>query len=159
MKSVPLTFFCLTLFVSSVAAQQLNVQPGIPSELRGVTRIHVAADTESARNGIVEIIKRSLPQLTVTEKTEDAEVWLVFRTDRRNFPKSYPASGLSKATGATTYEEFETVATGQVIKPITQDSARRLLEFKDVSSSVTVDHLSKGFANAFIKSYRKANQN
>ena len=159
MRNIALTSLCLILFAISVAAQQSNVQPGSPGELRGVSKIHVAADTESARNRILEMIKRSLPQLTVTEKAEDAEVWLVFRTARRNFPKSYPASGLSKATGATTYEEYETVATGQVIKPITQDSARRLLEFKDVTSSVTVDYLSQGFANAFIKSYKKANQN
>ena len=159
MRRIALTFFCLIVFAISVAAQQPNVQPGMPGELKGVTRIHVAADTESARKGIVEVIKRSLPQLTVTEKAEDAEVWLVFRTDRRNFPKSNPTSGLVQATGAPTYEEFETVASGQVIKPITKDRARRLIDFKDVSSSVMVDNLSKGFANAFVKSYKKANQN
>jgi len=159
MRNIALTFFCLILFAISVAAQQPNVQPGMPGELRGVSRIHVAADTESARNAIVKVIQRSLPQLTVTEKAEDAEVWLVFRTDRRNFPKSIPSSELVRTTGAQTDEDFETVATGQVIKPITRDSASRLIEFKDVSSSVMVDYLSKGFAEAFIKSYKKANQN
>lgn len=159
MAKMTLTFFCLAWLAISVAAQQPKVLPGTPSELKGITRIHVAADTESARKTIVEVIKRNLPQLTVTEKAEDAEVWLVFRAERRNFPKTNPTSGLVPARGAPTYEEFETVGSGQVIKPITRDSARRLIEFKDVSSSAMVDNLSKGFANAFIKGYKKANEN
>ncbi|HXM34098.1 MAG TPA: hypothetical protein VN920_02845 [Pyrinomonadaceae bacterium] len=158
MAKTAVNFFCLALFVISIAAQQPKVIPGTPSELKGVTRIHVAADTESARNSIVEVIKRGLPQLTVTDKAEDAQAWLVFRSDRRNFPKSNPTSGLVQATGNPTYEEFETVGTGQVIKPITRDTARRLIEFKDVSGSVMADNLSRGFANAFIKSYKKANE-
>src|ERR1700730_9378579 len=158
MARIAFSFFCLALFSISVVAQQQKVQPATPSELKGVTRIHVAADTERARNSIVEAIKRSLPQLTITDKAEGAEAWLVFRTGRRNFPRTNPTSGLVHTTAATTYEDFETVATGQVIKPITRDSVRRLIEFKDVSASVTSDNLSKEFANAFIKSYKKANE-
>jgi len=159
MRKISLTVFCLAFFAIAVAAQQPSVQPGSSSELKGMTRIHVAADTEAARKSIVEVIKRGLPQLTVTDKAQDAQVWLVFRADRRNFPKSNPTSGLISVAAPPTSEEFETVATGQVIKPITKERALRLIDFKDVSSSVMVDTLSREFANAFIKGYKKANQN
>ena len=151
------TFSCLCLFAFAVAAQKPAVEPGLPRELKGIVKIHVAADTESARKNIIAAIKHSLPALVITDNTQEADVWLVFRTDRRNFPKALPASGLISSTTAPTAEEYEVVGSGEVLKPVTKDTVRRLVTFKDVSGSTTADNLSKEFAGAFIKSYRKAN--
>ena len=161
MLRIALTVFGLTLFAISVAAQKPTIQAGSANELKGVTRIHVAANTESARYGIVEEIGRSLPGVTVVENAEDAEVWLVFKIDRRSFSKSRPGSGLgnSRTEVAEPFEEYETVATGEVIKPVARDTVRRLIEYKDASTTVVAERLSKAFATAFIKSYKKANQN
>jgi hypothetical protein len=160
MPKMVFTFFCLVLLAISGAAQQPKVQPGSPNELKGVTRIHVAADIESGRNSIVEAIRRSLPQLTVTEKAEDAQVWLVFRSARCDFPKTDPASGvMSSMNRGLTRLEYECVVKGEVIKPIAKETARRLIEFKDTTASVSDDSGSKGFASTFIGAYKKANQN
>jgi hypothetical protein len=56
--------------------------------------------------------------------------------------------------------EYEMVANGSIIKPVSKDSARRLFEFKDTAPTTTPfpgPVLSTKFAKAFIKTYRKAN--
>jgi hypothetical protein len=159
MPKIALTVFCLTLFAIGVAAQKPTIQPGSATELKGVTRIHVAANSNSARFSIVDEITRSLPGVTIIENAEDAEVWLVFKTDRRSFSKSTPGSGLGAVrTEVAPVEEYETVATGEVIKPVAKDKVRRLIEYKDASTAVVAERFSKAFAAAFIKSYKKANQ-
>ncbi|MCU1264005.1 MAG: hypothetical protein JWM21_323 [Acidobacteria bacterium] len=160
MPKMVFTFFCLVFLAISVGAQQPKVQPGNPNELKGVTRIYVAADIESGRTSVVAAIRRSLPQLTVTEKAEDAQVWLVFRSSRCDFPKTDPASGvMSSLNRGLTRLEYECVAKGEVIKPIAKETARRLIEFKDTTSSVRDDSGTKGFAGTFIRAYKKANRN
>ena len=159
MRNTTLICFCLLLFAINAIAQKRVVEPGSPDELKGVNRIHVAANSEAARKAIIETIKHSLPQLTIADKAEDAEAWLVFRIDQRSFPKAKPSSALVPTTGAQTYEEYESVATGQVIKPITKDTFHRLIDFKDSSPSLMLDSLSKKFASAFVKAYKKTNSN
>lgn len=158
MPKIIIILFCQLLFAISVAAQQPKLQPGSASELKGVTRIHVAADTESARKNIVESIRRSLPQLTVTDKADEAEVWLVFRTNRRAFPRTNSESGLATTRSMdATSAEYELVVSGQVIKPISKESALLVIEFKDATTLVFDDSFSKRFARTFIKSYKRAN--
>jgi hypothetical protein len=157
MKNTTLICFCLLFYVIPAIAQKRVVEPGSPDELKGVTKIHVAADSETARKAIIETIKHSLPQLTIADKAEDAQAWLVFRIDRRSFPKAQPASGLASTAILQTNEEYESIATGQVIKPITKETFHRLIDFKDSTSSLMLDNLSKEFASAFVKAYKKTN--
>ena len=159
MRNTTLVCCCLLLYVITAIAQKPTVEPGSPAELKGINRIHVAADSEAARKTIIETIKHSLPQLTVADKAEDADAWLVFRSDRRSFPKTQPLSGLSSTAVLQTHEEYESVATGQVIKPITKETAHRLIDFKDNTSSLMLDFLSKEFAGEFVKAYKKSNTN
>ena len=156
-----LMFCCIALTPIVAASQQPALDPGQPNELRGVTRIHVNATTNSARNNIIKLIRKSLPHLTVTNDMGEAEVWLVFSSNRRSFSKGNPSDGLTSSATSTSSEAFEIVAAGSVIKPVSKERARRLLDFKDTSETTTAAHdetLSAEFARAFIKAFRKANQ-
>ena len=144
----------------SFPSKQPVVEPGHAEELKGVTRIHVSAASNDARNNIIGEIKKRLPQLTITERSEEAEVWLLFSIIQRSFPKADPTSTLA-ANSSGTSVEYEMVASGAVLKPVTQERARRLIEFKE-STETTISFpeqaLSTKFARAFIKTYRKVNQ-
>lgn len=157
MKIVP-GLFLLALAAASVAAQQPAIEPGNPEELRGVSTIHVAANSKSARAGIVREINRRLPQLKIASRPEEAEVWLVYTEDRRSFSKADPTSELSGGgSGSQSFEEHEVVASGSVFKPFSKDRTRRLLEFSDAVTSVLESRLSRNFARSFIQAYKHAN--
>jgi hypothetical protein len=159
MKTV-LVFCCIAFAAITAVSQQPAVDRGQPEELKGVTRIYVSAGSNSARNNIVKQIKRKLPQLTVTNSAGEAEVWLVFSSDRRSFSKGNPGSGLAASAASSSTESYEVVGTGAVIKPITKSSAHRLIDFKDTTDTTTSASellLSTEFAKAFVKAYRKAN--
>jgi hypothetical protein len=57
------------------------------------------------------------------------------------------------------FGEYESVAAGQVIKPMTKEMFHRLVDFKNSSASLTLDNASKEFASAVVKAYQKANTN
>jgi hypothetical protein len=143
----------------SFPSQHPVVEPGRPQELKGVTRIHVSAASNDARNNIIGEIRKRLPQLTITERSEEAEVWLLFSIAQRSFPKADPTSGLGSNSSGTSIE-YELVASGAIIKPVTSETARRLMEFQE-STETTMSFpekaLSTKFAKAFVKTYRKAN--
>ena len=156
-----LTICCIALTSAISVSQQPAIEPGQPAELRGVGRIHINAGTDSARNNIIRLITKNLPQLTITNTAEEAEVWLVFSSDQRSFSRGNPSDGLTASATSTSSEAFEIVATGSVIKPVSKDRARRLLAFKDTSATSVAARdlgLSSEFAKAFIKAFRKANQ-
>jgi hypothetical protein len=151
--------FLVALLALTAAAQQQVVEPGQPQELKGLTRIYVSASDSAARNNIVAEIKKRLPQLTITERSEDAEVWLLFSSEKRNSPKTDPTMGIDSRTSGTSVT-YEIIGSGSVIKPVSKKSARRLIEFRettDTTFSFSGQVLSTKFARAFIKSYRKAN--
>lgn len=152
-------FFFLALMATCVASQQPTIEPWSQHELRGVATIHVAANSKSARANIVREINKRLPQLKITSRPEEAQVWLVFTANRRSFSKGNPTSGLN-ATGvdSRSSEEYEVVATGAVLKPYAKDRTWRLLEFNDAATSVLESRLSRNFAKAFIQAFKKANQ-
>lgn len=159
MMKIVLAFFLLALTATSAASQQPTIEPGNPQELRGVSTIHVAANSESARTNIVREINRRLPQLKIASRPEEAQVWLVFTANRRSFSKGNPTSELGGAgDGSRSFEEHEVVATGAVLKPITKDRTWRLLEFSDAATSVLEDSLSRNFARVFIQAFKKANR-
>jgi hypothetical protein len=159
MRKISFTFFSIAFIAITAAAQQPGIQPGQPEELKGVTRLYVSAVSKDTRNNIIAVIKSRLPQLTITEKSEDAEVWLLFSAERRSSPKGDPTMGLDSTTSGTSVE-YEMVGSGAVIKPVSKEVTRRLWEFKDTTEttmSFPEQALSTKFARAFVKTYRKAN--
>jgi hypothetical protein len=153
--------FLLAFFALTTAAQQQVVEPGKPQELKGVTRIFISASDAVTRNDLVTEIKKRLPQVTITERSEDAEVWLLYSASQRALQKTNPASDLGGSrTSGTPIVEYSLVASGSVIKPVNKQSAHRLIEFKESAETLTPfsgQVLSSKFARAFIKSYQKAN--
>lgn len=151
--------FIVALLALTVAAQQQVVAPGQPQELKGVTRIYVSASDSENCNNIIAEIKKRLPQLTITERPADAEVWLLFSAEKRNSPKTDPTMGIDSRTSGTSVT-YDIIGRGSVIKPVSKQSAHRLIEFEettDTTLSFSGKGLSTKFAHAFIKSYRKAN--
>ena len=172
MRRIILSVFFIVLVAFSTRAQDPKIEPGKPAELKGLVSIYVNADNERARQNIVGQIKHQLPQLTITDKAQDAQVVLKFQELRRPNRNRYPSSprGSTERRGSTqqiesrnapnlSTGEFEIVAIGEVIKSVGPAGARRLLRFDDALSSSLEDKLSNQFARAFIRVYKKANQN
>jgi hypothetical protein len=160
MRKLGFTIFSIAIaFLTITAASRQRVEPGQAKELKGVTRLYVSAVSKDTRNNIIAQIQKQLPQVTITEKSEDAEVWLLFSAQRRSSPKGDPTMGLDSTTSGTSVE-YEMVGSGAAIKPVTKDRTRRLWEFKDTTEttmSFPEKSLSTRFAKAFVKTYRKAN--
>ncbi len=159
MRKINFALCSIAFLAITAAAQQPVVEPGQAQELKGVTRVYVSTISKDTRNNIVAEIKKRLPQLIITERSDDADVWLLFRIEQRSFPKASP-SGLGATNISVTSAQYEVVASGAVIKPVTKASAHRLLEFRETADTVTSyveQGLSTKFARAFVKSYRKAN--
>jgi hypothetical protein len=158
--SFTLLVIAIAFLTIAAASRQRVVVPGKAQELKGVTRLYVSALSKETRDNIISEIKKQLPQVTITEKSEDAEVWLLFAAERRSFPKGDPVSGLGMRTSSGTSAEFEIVASGSALKPVTKERSRRLWEFKsttETTMSFPEQALSTKFAKAFVKTYRKAN--
>ena len=149
---------CIVVAAAVGAAAQLTVSSGKPNELKGVTKIHIAANDKAFRDSIASEIEKKLPQLVVTEKAEEAQVWLVFRVDMRAYTKNNPSFNESSPNLATLVgPEYEVVAMGEVLRLTSQTSAHSLLKFKDSGNSMLRQKFVVEFADAFVKSYRKAN--
>ena len=160
MRKLGFTIFSIAIaFLTITAASRQRVEPGKAKELKGVTRLYVSAVSKDTRNNIIAEIQKQLPQVTITEKSEDAEVWLLFSAQRRSYPKGDPTSGLSSVTSGVSVE-YEMIGSGAAIKPVTKERTRRLWEFTDTTEttmSFPEQSLSTKFARAFVKTYRKAN--
>jgi hypothetical protein len=108
--------FLVAFLALAATAQQQIVEPGQPQELKGLTRIYVSASDSAARNNIIAEIKKRLPQLTITERSADAEVWLLFSAEKRNSPKTDPTMDIDSRTSGTSVT-YEIIGSGAVIKP------------------------------------------
>jgi len=160
MRKISFTIFSIAIACLTItAASRQRVEPGQAKELKGVTRLYVSAISKDTRNNIIAEIKKRLPQMTITETAEDAQVWLLFSAQRRSSPKGDPTLGMGSSTSGTSLE-YEMVGSGAAIKPVTKERTRRLWEFKDTTEttlSFPEQALSTRFAKAFVKTYRKAN--
>jgi hypothetical protein len=151
-------------FLALVAITACSQQPALarsqPEQLKGVTRLFVDTLNKDTRANIVNEIKKRLPQVTFTEKAEDAQVWLQFVSHRRAFPISDPTSQLGGTRTSLASLQYGVVANGAVLKLLRGGRALRLLDYRDTadtSVSRTEEQMSTGFAKAFVKAYRKAN--
>ena len=156
MRKVSLSLFLIILAAATALSQQPTVEQGKPAELKGITKVYLSARDNNARQSIVKEIKKSLPDLTFTDRPEEAEVWLVFNIERGNVSNADPASGLTSSSVPLSLRN-ETVATGSIIKPIAKNRVRKLLDFKDSSETALAGKLGTNFAREFVKLYRKAN--
>lgn len=156
MRKLFLSVSLIALAAVSALSQQPTVEQGKPAELKGVTKVYLMASNSDARRSILGEIKRNLPNLTFTDRREDAEVWLIFNVVRGNVSNADPASSLLE-TRVPISPKYETIATGTVLKPIAGNHALQLTDFKDSTEGNVAGRLGSNFAKKFIRLYRKAN--
>src|SRR6266567_1661813 len=177
--------FCGLVMISSTAAAQqpaTRFEYGSPDELKGVTKVYVYTGPQlEVRNNIVNAIQKSLKNIVITDRPENAEVHLVFAADASTFyagtwrnsttTDSGTINGRSQTYGNTTTAQgtysgqsttstsstpiYRTVVTGVgfVGKLVGKDTVRLLLDFKDSRSTIWERRPSTNFAKAFIKAY------
>lgn len=156
MRKLSLSLFLIALIAGAALAQQPTIEMGKAAELKGITKVYLMASNSDARRSILDGIKRSLPNLTFTDRREDAEVLLIFNVLRGNVSNADPASGLTESKVPISIK-YETTATGLVLKPVDGNHALQLTDFKDTSEGDAAGRLGSNFARKFIRLYRKAN--
>ena len=119
----------------------LSHEPGPPPDerliddlLKGVTKVYVGAPDHYSSlflRNIVETLRKKLPSLVFISTREDAEVWLLFSAE-------------SQAKDAS--------MRGMVIRSFGPGRLRTLMQYSAQGSNA-----AEGFAEGFVKSYRKAN--
>ena len=150
-----LVVFLLCTITTNAQTQGLEIENGSARELKGVQKIFIDANANDKKT-IVALIKQKLPQLTMVDTPETADVWIVFRVRTASFPANSVGAGFDSA-GPTTAVDYEIMARGEVLKPVSGGHARKLVEFKDSRRFFYEADLAASFAKSFIAAYRKAN--
>jgi hypothetical protein len=159
MKRIALAFLFAAMLFLTAQAHQVNVENGSARELKGVRKVFVRADKYDKATIVAELKKR-LPALRIVDNSERADVLIIFSVRSASFPANWPNAMLgTEANGAsTTAIEYEIAATGNVVKPISADRIRQLIEFKDSRRSMFRSDLAIRFAKIFVESYKAANR-
>ena len=166
MKSkLTLTVVIALVIVISANAQRMTFEYGSAAELKGITKIFIDAGAElEVRDNIAKLIRKDLPNLTIADKPEDAEISLVFVSDSSTYFAGMQSTttpdygtGGTQTSSTPTYRRV-VVGDGLVVKPIGPNRARLLMKFGDARKTVFERRPSTNFARAFVKAYREANK-
>ena len=164
MKRITLTFLCMVFFTVIACAQRPTIEYGSPSELKGVTKIFIDTGTElEVRSNIIKEINKSqkkMPNLIVVNSPEEADVILVFAADSSSYMSGVTTNPPIDEGGATTSTPtYRTVVAGggYVIKPVSANRVRILMDFGDSRTTRFERRPSTNFARKFVKEYLKAN--
>lgn len=157
MRKAGLTLFMICLTAATALSQRPTAGQDKSISLKGVTKVYLKATGYNAYQEIVNEIKKSLPDLVFTSRPEDAEVWLSFNVVRGNVSRADPGSDVISDRVPISLRN-ETVATGEIVKPLAKDRVRKLLDYKEASEFDLPNKFITKFAREFIKLYRKANQ-
>jgi len=178
---------CLLLAGITIGnAQEPQFEYGSPNELRGITKVYVYTGAElEVRNNIVKIIQKELKQIIVTDRPNDADVYLfygaavntfyagtwgnstttgqgVINGQAHTYGNTTTAQGTYSGQSTTTSSNvprYRTVVTGSgIVAKIDGSKVRLLLDFHDDRSSVLERRPSTNFARAFVRAYEKANK-
>lgn len=155
----------ITLLLILVLAQAQDFDYGKPAELRGLTKVHVYTDLDlKSRNAIIKEIEKKLPTITIVERREEADVWLIYAQDVRRDFRGVVGNGQSNSDGsvnttATPVYGKTISGVGYVVRPGSANKRDRLLmDFRDEKRSVFSHDPTGNFARAFIKAYKEANK-
>ena len=150
-----LVVFLLCTITTNAQTRGLEIENGSARELKGVQKVFIDANANDKKT-IVALIKQKLTRLTMVDTPETADVWIVFRVRTASFPANSVGAGFDSA-GPTTAVDYEIMARGEVLKPVSGGHARKLVEFKDSRRFFYEADLAASFAKSFIAAYRKAN--
>ncbi len=147
--------FFLCTVSANAQTQTLEIENGSARELKGVHKVFIDAN-DNDKNAIVAVIKQKLPRVTIVGTRETADVWIVFRVRNASFPANSVGTGFDSA-GSTTAVDYEIMASGEVVKPVSAVRARSLVKFGDSRRFMYETDMAARFAKIFIEAYRKAN--
>jgi hypothetical protein len=163
------SFFMLLLVLipCSAVAQDLTIEYGTTSELRGVTKVFVDTGKDiRQREQIIKELRKSLPSLIVVSRPEDAEVHLQFIIrDRAQsgsviYPYPYPVSRGSHVNIGVLVPDGGMAASegvGVVLRQVGPNRARVLMSFRDAKGNPFERKPTTNFARNFVRAYKKAN--
>jgi hypothetical protein len=148
----------LALCALLLVAQTQRSAYGSPADMKGLTKVFVDTDGNlTERSRIQDELRRSGLPLTLLDDVDDAEIILVFGTDRERHLGGWITDKNRKGDDVSTavYQKV-TTGRGQVFA-IVGGRRRVVLSFEDDKRSVFERHPATNFARAFISAYSAAN--
>src|SRR5258707_7239449 len=83
---------------ASGQVQEPRPEPGQIEDLKAVIKVYVGASNQSpslpATRSIIETVRKRLPQVTFVSLREEADVWLLFSTERDTETETSPSPSL-----------------------------------------------------------------
>jgi hypothetical protein len=146
MRKMVLLWLAILIVASAVLArQEPTIEYGKPEEFKGVTRFFIDTGTDlSKRDKIVRQIKKKLPALIFVDRTEDADILLVYSEEQS--PRLVRGTSL-----------LDPLGTGYAMRQIDASRIRILWNFRMKKKNMFQNEPSTNFANDFVKEYKKAN--
>lgn len=155
-------FVCAIIVVALTCAsgqvQDPSLEKGQIEDLKGTINVYVGTSGESTRYTtltIIETVRKKLPQITFVSKQEEADVSLLFSSEKGTETESNPGPSLD----ARSSTKFISIlrSQGRVIRVREPNPAKLIKKFFATGRSNDGDKLARDFAEEFIKLYRKAN--
>lgn len=148
----PLRQMLLFAVVVAAAARGQEFEYGTPEEMRGRTKLYVDTGADlSARNAIIETLKKELPEVAVVSAVRDMDLLLVYDAKEHRY-----AASVDKYTGNIRHGRRVT-GTALVILPTDSGPLRLLLDIQKTASFIWSRRPSVQVARAFAKEYLKVN--
>ncbi|MFN2498038.1 MAG: hypothetical protein ABR557_03015 [Pyrinomonadaceae bacterium] len=145
MKTLCKACMAVTLISPLNAAQERTFEYGRSAELRNVTRFFL--DTQGdmkRREQITKLLRRKLPNLSFTDRAEDAEAVI-----------QYSEQLSVRLVNGTSINDRSCNA--YVFVPIAVDKARLLFSYNMKKKNVFQKDPYKNFSEEFVKAYKEAN--
>lgn len=142
------------------AADPPRVEQGSPAELRGVTRLYIAAADEEQRRDLASRLKAAITPLEIVDDPSRAEVLLVVTVWTEEVAEPPSAGSTCRpceaARRARATPELVSRAIATTVRPVGANHFRQLTKFTWSGSATAVLHhqLVQHFATA----YRRANR-
>lgn len=153
-KIVFVAFACLLFAATALSQASLKTEYGKPSELKGLTKIFIDTDgdMEERDRMTAEFTKASIPNITLLDGSDGAEVVLYFSGGK----VAYNRGSVTNGTGHMG-TDYRSAGKGMAFIPKGANTIRILLTTQSVKDFVWTAKPSVKFAREFIKAYKEAN--
>jgi Ca-activated chloride channel family protein len=151
----------LTVAAFTCAAGQVREPPlekGQIEDLKGVSKVYVGTSDQSPSlptRTIIETVRKRLPQITFVSLREEADVWLLFSTEKGTETEINPDPSVDGHSSAKLITVLRLA--GRVIRFRGPGPSKLIKKFSATGRSTDRSSLARDFAEEFIKLYSKAN--